>query len=165
MKKALLGLFMGLVVLVNIAWEAEEEAKKYYISFKINGVEKSFYSTEDYGIQETDNFRWYSSWSASDDEDADSIAIWFPSSVYSGAVYTESSYSSTGFSILLDADGELYTLYDSPDFTLTVDQWGEKGDVVSGTFSGTFVDSSAPDAVITDGVFEAVITHYIDDIK
>ena len=97
MKKALLGLFMGLVVLVNIAWEAEEEAKKYYISFKINGVEKSFYSTEDYGIQETDNFRWYSSWSASDDEDADSIAIWFPSSVYSGAVYTESSYSSTGF--------------------------------------------------------------------
>ncbi len=132
----------------------EEKTKYYYVTFNMDGVQKSYATEEGWGFDfEAYDGSWFCSWGPKG-LDSDGFAITFPASVQTGSSFN--MYSSV-FEVFFNYEGDLYSVQGQP-FNLTVAQWGPEGSVVSGTFSGRLVhytDSGPVYLDITEGRFEA----------
>lgn len=127
----------------------DEGTKKYNITFKVDGVEKSYSSREGWGFDYNVNAdTWFCIWGGYGENDGADISL--PGSVFSGSSFDQNS---ADFDFYLTQNGELYAIRDQF-FSLTVTQWSDEGGIVKGTFSGT-LSSGSVYVDITDGTFEA----------
>lgn len=148
-KSVILVFFIFLLISCD-ALKKEEDPKKYYAIFTVDGVQKKYSSEEDNGFYNSTT-EYINSWHEKEDHSGDSVYMELPVTLSSGVTYNESS---SNFTVGLDYNGTWYFTDSSHAFTLTVTKWGSIGEVVSGTFSGT-VAGGGNTKVITNGTFEA----------
>lgn len=132
----------------------EEETNYYYVTFKVDGEQKSYAAEEGWGFDyQSYDGSWFCMWGPRE-LDTDGFDIMLPGSAQTGSSFN--MYSS-GFDVFFTYNGDLYWVRDQP-FNLTVIQWGPDGSVVSGTFSGRLVhytDSGPVYVDVTEGRFDA----------
>jgi hypothetical protein len=158
MKKILILLtFFALIFNLTscLVEEEEESSDSYKMTFKVNGVSKTFYGSK-FGLDPYDDT--YNNFYNNPDNGDEDVYVKFPESIAAGTydqdevdlIWDYSESSTVSYS----------SQYSSSVLTITVTEWGvTDGAPIRGTFSGTIYTFDGSDSVsITEGSFESALT-------